>query len=299
MHTHTNVSNPSGYADQAVTKAPEWYWLVVFEVLFNSLTTGLFLVAAIGELAAPATFTAVATWAYPIALALLLIDLALLVFDLGDPLRFHHMLRVFKPSSPMSVGTWCLTVYAIFLTALVAVELVVAVGWLPGDSGISWWARKVAVVGGIPFAFGSAAYKGVLFSTTAQPGWKDERWLGAYLVNSALLLGCGELLALSILGGHPSATAVLRPASVLLLLLNVLALGLLVTGVRPTRALGRLVALVLGAGVLVPLFLLAVGNSLLMVIAVTFIVLGALVVRAEIVGLPHGNRSRNDSMDRR
>jgi Polysulphide reductase, NrfD len=290
MHTHTNVSNPSGYADQAVTKAPEWYWLVVFDVLFNSLTTGLFLVAAIGELAAPATFTAVATWAYPIALALLLIDLALLVFDLGDPLRFHHMLRVFKPSSPMSLGTWCLTVYSLFLTAIVAVEFVVAMGWLPGDSGISWWARKVAVVGGIPFAFGSAAYKGVLFSTTAQPGWNDARWLGAYLVNSALLLGCGELLALSILGGHPSATAVLRPASVLLLLLNVLALGLLVTGVRPTRALGRLVALVLGAGVLVPLFLLAVGNPLLMVIAATFIVLGALVVRAEIVWLPHGNR---------
>jgi Polysulphide reductase, NrfD len=290
MQTHTNVSSPSGYADQAVTKAPEWYWLVVFDVLFNSLTTGLFLVAAIGELAAPAIFTAVATWAYPIALALLLADLALLILDLGDPLRFHHMLRVFKPGSPMSLGTWCLTVYSLFLTAIVAVECVVAVGWLPGDSGFAWWARKVAVVGGLAFAFGSAAYKGVLFSTTAQPGWKDARWLGAYLVNSALLLGCGGLLALSILGAHSSATAVLRPASVLLLLLNVIALGLLVTGVRPTRALGRLVALVLGAGVLVPLFLLAVGNSLLMVIAVTFIVLGALVVRAEIVWLPHGNR---------
>jgi hypothetical protein len=290
MQTHTNLSNPSGYADQAVTKAPEWYWLVVFDVLFNSLTTGLFLVAAIGELAAPAIFTAVATWAYPIALVLLLADLGLLILDLGDPLRFHHMLRVFKPSSPMSLGTWCLTVYSLFLTAIVAVECVVAVGWLPGDSGFAWWARKVAVVGGLPFAFGAAAYKGVLFSTTAQPGWKDARWLGAYLINSALLLGCGGLLALSILAGHPSATAVLRPASVLLLLLNVIALGLLVTGVRPTRALGRLVALVLGAGVLVPLFLLAVGNSLLMVIAVTFIVLGALVVRAEIVWLPRGNR---------
>ena len=29
--------------------------------------------------------------------------------DLGRPERFHHMLRVAKPTSPMSVGTWILT----------------------------------------------------------------------------------------------------------------------------------------------------------------------------------------------
>src|SRR3954454_21731054 len=104
--------------------------------------------------------------AYPLALVLLLADLVCLVLDLGDPLRFHHMLRVFKPSSPMSLGTWCLTVYSLFLTVIVAAEAVAAAGWLPADAGPAWWARKVAVVGGLPFAFGSAAYKGVLFSTT-------------------------------------------------------------------------------------------------------------------------------------
>jgi len=35
----------------------------------------------------------------------------LLIADLGRPERFHHMLRVAKPSSPMSVGTWILTAY--------------------------------------------------------------------------------------------------------------------------------------------------------------------------------------------
>jgi len=296
MQTHINVSNPSGYADQVVTKAPEWYWLVVFDTLINSLTTGLFLVAALGELAAPATFTAVATWAYPIALVLLLTDLGLLILDLGDPLRFHHMLRVFKPSSPMSLGTWCLTIYALFLSTIVLVDVVIAMDWLPDDSRVAWWVRKLAVLGGLPFAFASAAYKGILFSTTAQPGWKDARWLGAYLMNSALLLGCGELLALSILGGHARATALLHLASVLLLLLNVLALGLLMLDIHPARALGQLVALVLGVGVLVPLFLLAVGNSLLMVIAVMLMVLGALVVRIQIVWLPHGIQFRDDSV---
>ena len=46
----------------------------------------------------------------------------LLVLDLGDPLRFHHMLRVFKPSSPMSLGTWSLTVYSLPLTLIVAMK---------------------------------------------------------------------------------------------------------------------------------------------------------------------------------
>jgi hypothetical protein len=32
----------------------------------------------------------------------------LLVSDLGRPERFHHMLRVFKPTSPMSMGSWVL-----------------------------------------------------------------------------------------------------------------------------------------------------------------------------------------------
>ena len=46
----------------------------------------------------------------------------MLVLDLGDPLRFHHMLRVFKPSSPMSLGTWSLAAYSLPLTLIVAIE---------------------------------------------------------------------------------------------------------------------------------------------------------------------------------
>ncbi|HEX5287380.1 MAG TPA: NrfD/PsrC family molybdoenzyme membrane anchor subunit, partial [Streptosporangiaceae bacterium] len=37
-----------------------------------------------------------------------------LIAELGRPERFLHMLRVAKPTSPMSVGTWILTVYGPF-----------------------------------------------------------------------------------------------------------------------------------------------------------------------------------------
>src|SRR6266481_1304946 len=96
----------SGYANLPVTKAPGWHGNIAADALLNGMAYGLFMAAAVSELAKPAVFTPVAKVAYPVALVLLLVDLGLLVLDLGDPLRFHHMLRVFKPGSPMSVGTW-------------------------------------------------------------------------------------------------------------------------------------------------------------------------------------------------
>jgi hypothetical protein len=294
MQTNTAVPGQAGYASRAVTKPPDWHNLVVFDVLFNNLTTGLFLVAAVAELASPAVFTLVATWAYPLALALLLIDLGLLVLDLGDKLRFHHMLRVFKPSSPMSLGTWCLTGYSLFLTAILAVELVVAAGWLPGDTDLAWWLRKLLVIGGVPFCFGSAAYKGVLFSTTAQPGWKDARWLGAYLVNSALLLGAAQLLLIAAVMGETRAADVLRPAVGLLAVLNFVALGLLANDFHPvlSRLYSRRSRVITGvfvcAGVALPVGLLRVGGGVVIASAVlAAIALASLGVRYVIVQLPH------------
>jgi hypothetical protein len=290
MHSRSRPQTTvSGYATGPVTKAPSWHGLVVWDVFFNNLATGLFLVAALAELAAPSAFAAVAKVAYPIALVLLLIDLALLVADLGDPLRFHHMLRVFKPSSPMSLGTWCLTVYSLPLTVLAANAL------LPGGGAAREWVHWAAVIAGLLPALGSAVYKGVLFSTSAQPGWKDARWLGGYLTNSALLLGCAELLALSILMGQARAAAILRPALVLLLLLNVVALGLLMVDLRAalvgrsrSRELGRVAAFALAAGTLIPLCLLLVAAGTFALLgAVALILVGSLLIRFAIVKLPH------------
>jgi Polysulphide reductase, NrfD len=281
----------SGYASEVVTKTPAWHGLVAWDMLLNGMTTGLFLVAAISELTVPDVFASVAKAAYPIALFLLLIDLLFLVLDLGDPLRFHHMLRMFKPSAPMSLGTWCLTIYSLPLTVAAAVSL------LPEDWMILDWVRRLVVVIGFLPALGSAVYKGVLLSTNSQPGWKDARWLGGYLTNSALMLGCAEMLVLSIMMGHASAVAILRPALGLLLVLNLVALCLLAFDLRATLSriysrweLFGVGAVSLGAGLLVPMCLLLVsGTSLFMLSAVMFILLGSLFIRFVIVALPHAS----------
>jgi hypothetical protein len=274
-----------------MTKAPTWHRLVAWDLLFNSLATGLFLVAAVGELTAPEVFTLVARAAYPLALALLLADLVCLVLDLGDPQRFLYMLRVFKPTSPMSLGAWCLNIFSLPLTLAAALSL-----WPAGGPALEW-VRKTAVVLGLLPALGSALYKGVLFSTTAQPGWRDARWLGGYLANSALLLGCAEMLVLATLLGQETATALLRSALVLLLALNLVPLALVVRNLRPalSRActssqLGHLAALGVGVGTFAPLaLLLASGRRLIVLAAVLLVLVGSLTVRFVIVRLPHAS----------
>src|SRR5271168_3086030 len=277
-----------GYANVTVTKVPGWHGIIAWDALLNGMAMGLFLAAAVSELAAPRVFTPLAKVAYPVALVLLLVDLGLLVLDLGDPLRFHHMLRVFKPGSPMSVGTWCLTIFSLPLTAAAGLSLL-------AELGIDFeWARILAVVAGLLPGFGSAAYKGVLLSTNAQPGWKDARWLGGYLTNSALLMGCGEFLVLSALMAQTQATAILRTAFIVLLVLNVIPLGLLFANLQPTHT--RLytreqqwrVGVLIAAGALIPLGLMLLSGNLLFLLAAVILLLAqSWLVRSVYVKIPH------------
>jgi hypothetical protein len=279
----------NGYANMPVTKAPGWHGIIAWDALLNGMATGLFLAAAVSELSAPAVFWPVAKVAYPVALVLLLVDLGLLVLDLGDSLRFHHMLRVFKPYSPMSVGTWCLTIFSLPLTAAAALSVLASVGF---DFE---WARLLAVIVGLLPAFGSAAYKGVLLSTNAQPGWKDARWMGGYLTNSALLLGCGELLVLSAVMGRMQATAILRIAFIVLLLLNLIPLALLIANLQPAHAQrynrGQqwLVGiLIVATGTLIPLALTLLHGGLLFLFgALLFLLLESWIIRFVYVKIPH------------
>jgi hypothetical protein len=212
----------------------------------------------------------------------------LLVLDLGDPLRFHHMLRVFKPSSPMSLGTWCLTIFSLPLTAAAGLSLLAILGW---DFE---WARITAVVLGLLPGFGSAAYKGVLLSTNAQPGWKDARWLGGYLTNSALLMGCAELLVLSALMGQTQAIVILHTAFIVLLALNVIPLALLFANLRPAHALlytsGQQwsVGVLIAAAALIPLGLMLLSSQLLFIlVAVLILLFESWLIRFVYVKIPH------------
>ena len=278
--THAN-----GYASREPVKPVPWHGLVVWDMFANGLTTGLFLVAALCEFMWPDEFGPVARFAYPLALVLLTIDLVLLVLDLGDPLRFHHMLRVFKPSSPMSLGVWSLTAYSLPL------GIVAVLGFLP-ETALVETIRKTAVVLGIVPAFLSAVYKGVLLSTSSQPGWRNARWLGASHTTGAIVLGAAEMIGLALAMGRPETAGLLRDVLVIVLLVHLVPAVLLMLELRPFAIHGhgptmeRLAAIALVGGVMLPAGLTFVPEMSLWVI-VTLVFAGSFLARWLLVRLPH------------
>ena len=213
------------------------------------------------------------------------------MLDLGDPPRFHHMLRVFKPSSPMSLGTWCLTAYSLPLTLIVAIDLATSSAGSRTRAASAWVRMAVAGRSACCPRSGSAVYKGVLFSTSSQPGWKDARWLGGYLVNSALMYGTAGLLGLALIRGDAPAVSRLNPALMVLILSNMVPLGLIFASMGPALATARTrtrFAAVAGLGIVAPLGLLAASTgAITSLAAIAALVLGGYALRHGLVRLPH------------
>jgi formate-dependent nitrite reductase membrane component NrfD len=89
----------------------------------------------------------------------------LLISDLGRPERFLKMLRVFKVTSPMSVGSWILFVSGATSNTAAVLELL---GIL---RPIKWAAEFVSFVAGPPLT----TYTGTLIADTAIPVWHEAR----------------------------------------------------------------------------------------------------------------------------
>jgi len=87
----------------------------------------------------------------------------LLISDLGRPERFLNMLRVFKPTSPMSVGSWILGVSNGATTTAAACEVFGVAPRLKLAAGI------VSASAGAPLS----VYTATLISNTAVPVWHE------------------------------------------------------------------------------------------------------------------------------
>jgi len=89
----------------------------------------------------------------------------LLVSDLGRPERFLHMLRMFKVTSPMSVGSWILLLSGGASTTAAVLELL---GVL---RPLKWAGEVVSFLSGPPLA----TYTGALVANTSIPVWSEAR----------------------------------------------------------------------------------------------------------------------------
>lgn len=150
------------YYDKPILKQPVWKWFVPAYVFTGGVAAGSAL------LAAGSRFTGnrcLARRTRIVSLGALGVSAALLIKDLGRPGRFYNMLRVFKPTSPMSVGSWLLGAFGMAAAAGTASDLL---GVLPGVGALADAAAGV-------LAPGVATYTAVLLADTAVPAWHEAR----------------------------------------------------------------------------------------------------------------------------
>jgi formate-dependent nitrite reductase membrane component NrfD len=114
-----------------------------------------------------------------------LVSPVLLVSDLGRPERFLNMFRVFKPTSPMSVGSWVLYISGGTSGTAAVLEFL----------GILEPVKKAAEA--VSFLFGPplATYTGTLLANTAVPVWHEARHELPWLFGASACASAGAAVA--------------------------------------------------------------------------------------------------------
>jgi Polysulphide reductase, NrfD len=155
------VSETTSYHGQPVIKEPIWTWEIPSYFFTGGLAGASAGLAYLSDLRGN---DVLARRAWAGAMAGIGVSPLFLISDLGRPMRFINMLRMFKVTSPMSVGSWILSVSGA-TTTLAAVNAFT--GWFPRSARI---ARPAAALFGLPLS----TYTAALIANTAVPVWHES-----------------------------------------------------------------------------------------------------------------------------
>jgi len=153
-------TTPMSYYGRPVIKEPTWRWYIGAYLFIGGLAGASAPLALAARLQKNETLARTALGAAFVGVALSPI---LLIADLGDRKRFINMLRVFKVTSPMSVGSWILTVFGTAAGAAALSEF----------TGSAKPAGRTAEVVAALTGPALATYTAALIADTAVPVWHD------------------------------------------------------------------------------------------------------------------------------
>lgn len=181
--------NQPGYYGLPILKRPFWKWEIALYFFFEGISAGAYVLCSVAQLASSHKYDAIVRKGRYLTFFTMILCPPLLIADLGRPERFHHMLRIWKKTSPMNHGAWALTGFGIISTLQLAL---VRPGWrMPfGRALLRLFVRvlpeRLVNILGLPFALTMISYPGVLLETTANPLWSHSNYLGPLFAASSM-----------------------------------------------------------------------------------------------------------------
>ena len=194
-HGSAHDDPADAYQGVPVLKQPVWKNEIAAYFFLGGISAGSALLGSIAELVGGPAHRKLAHTAHYVSFVVFLPCPFLLIDDLGVPSKFYHMLRVFKPSSPMNLGSWAFAVHGAGATGTV-LKMLAADGKLPLiGAPIALLPERLLAALGIPSSLLLAGYTGVLLGSTSIPVWYTSRLLGALFTSSSVSTGAAAVVA--------------------------------------------------------------------------------------------------------
>jgi formate-dependent nitrite reductase membrane component NrfD len=179
----------TSYYGRPIVKAPVWKHDIPAYLFTGGLAAGSSMLAAGADLTGRPVMRRAGRLT---ALAALGASTYFLINDLGRPERFHHMLRVAKPTSPMSMGTWILSAFGALAGTAAAADVATMMPRLRRIGPLAGGVARGTGFGAAAVAPALATYTGVLLANTAMPSWHAaHQELPVVFAGSALASGAG------------------------------------------------------------------------------------------------------------
>jgi formate-dependent nitrite reductase membrane component NrfD len=176
-----------GYEDVPILKRPVWGWEIAVYFFVEGVSAGMYALGTIADLVGLERHRNTIAYGRLTALFAMMPAPGLLIADLGRPERFHHMLRVFKPRSPMNLGSWALTSYALFTSIRALHGFSHRFPRIPLlHNLLKLVPERLASVAGLPSALTMLSYPGVLLESTSIPVWAHTPYLGPLIAASSV-----------------------------------------------------------------------------------------------------------------
>ncbi|HEV3476363.1 MAG TPA: NrfD/PsrC family molybdoenzyme membrane anchor subunit [Rubrobacteraceae bacterium] len=178
-------------------KEHTWTWEVPIYFWLGGIGAGTHLISTLAQLLGWKDLAFFRTARYTVLVTMILSPI-LLIMDLGRPERFYNMLRIVKLRSPMSTGSWALTIFG-GLSGLIAAAQAARDGLLGRDNILvrlvkTFIPDRLLSVVALPVGLYVGLYSGILISATSVPMWaRNFLLMGPTFLSSGLSTGLSAI----------------------------------------------------------------------------------------------------------